>query len=441
MARFNADKIYFDELVVGIGPQVNMDDGNMFDAEHNTQIAAEIEITLSTQRMILKEILDIDIECEFEVDEDYSSYIDLLQLVPIKFRGSELLQQYLQEVGTLTGTWLGEINDLATLIDKYSVAEDYLQNLADLVNLTIISDDSTSLIDKRRQLIQVIDWYKLKGTYKSLAYIGYLLNMNITLWDLYTNDYSTFIEQPWFAGYENENPGGLDSSYYKSPHIGIQVLLNQVYGTLPNTYLFSSSMYSSLSTYVELSRPINVVPNYSLLLSPETDQTGDVMTVDGNIRSCIIGVWDFTRLYFDMSQIDNVKAGTNEVVDGSSNDVKAFSSSPVYFDDGKYFDFTDDSFYNSITTWKIGTGSKNTAPANTGWAPETIVLTGTVDEVRVYADRVEYEFSLPNDVTISGISELGLYLTSSGALEIGSTFPDIDIVPGITLKVLVTIQI
>jgi len=441
MVKFNADKIYFDELIAGVGAQVNFDDSNNFDAEHNTQITGVFTVDLAQEQLVFIEVLDIDIVCDFTVDEDYSSFIDLMQLIPSKFRESVLLQEYIHEVGVLVGTWLGEINDLTTLVDKFLVSETYLQNLADLVGLDIVGDDTTTLLEKRRQLILVIEWYKLKGTYKALSYVGYLLGINMTMWDLYTDDYVTFIQEPWFAGYEDENPGGLGPTYYKSPHIGFEILLNQVYGTGVTSYLFSAILFTNLTTYVELARPINVVPHYTLRLSPETDQTGAVITVDGNIRTCVIGTWAFSRLYFDATDRDNVIANVSDnVITLASDQVVSNTPQSVDFDDGKFFDFTDNAFYNQITVWKVGTGSKGIPPANTGWALETIVQTGTVDDIRLYADRIEYEFELPNTLTITGISELGLYLAGGVTLEVGSTFPNIDIIPGITLRVVVTVQ-
>jgi len=258
---------------------------------------------------------------------------------------------------------------------------------------------------------------------------------------MYTDDYVTFVEEPWFVGYEDENPGGLSTSYYKSPHLGLETVLDTVYGSGLDSYLYSTDMYTNLSTYVELVRPINVVPHYKLLLSANTDQTGDVETSDGNVRCCVVGTWSFSRLYFDQKTIGNVIDGSSDnVVDGSSNNVIANIADPVYFDDGKFFDFTDNAFYNQITRWKIGTGSKGIPPANSGWNLETVTLSGMIDDIRVYADRIEYEFEVPDNQTITGISEIGLFLGVGDILEVGITCPNIDIIPGITLKVLVTIQ-
>lgn len=442
MVRFNADKVYYDESVAGISPaQINHDDSKNFDAEFNNQIIIAADIALSIQRATLREVLDIDIISTFNFDENYSSFIDLMQLIPSKFRDSVLLQQYVQEVGTLTGTWLGYINDLLTLLDKYSVSEDYLQNLADLVDLKIVEDDTTSLLEKRRQLIQVIEWYKMKGTYQALRFIGYLLGMEIVLWDLYTNDYVNFVEEPWFVGYEDENPGGLNNTYYKSPHIGFEILLTTVFGSGVDSYLFSATMYNNLFYYVEISRPINVVPHYALKLTANTDQTGNVITSAGNVRACVVGTWNFTRLYFDNNaNFSVITTGSDDVVTTALDNVISNQSDSVEFDDGKFFDYTDNAFYNSITRWKVGTGSKGIPPANVGWTLQTIVLSGLINSTRIYSDRVEYEFVLPNTVTIMGISELGLYLATGDVLTVGCTFPNIDILPGISLKVLVTVQ-
>jgi hypothetical protein len=265
--------------------------------------------------------------------------------------------------------------------------------------------------------------------------------MELNLWDLYTDNYSTFTREAWYTGALGTNPGGLGSSYYKSPHLGIEILLNKVYGSGITSYLFRSDMLTNLSAYVEKARPINVVPHYTILLSPITDQTGNVTTVAGNIQTCIIGTWSFSRLYFDAQSLSDVVTDTADtVVTETSDQVIAESAASVKFDDSKLFDLTQDAFYNSITRWKLGTGNKGVSPAQFGWSMQTVVLSGTISGTRVYPSYIEYEFEVPNTTTQAGISELGLFLSNGTTLEIGCTFPNIDLAPGVGLRVLLRLN-
>lgn len=444
---FDADKIYFDEIAQGISsgvyhdmvPQVN------WDAYANTIILILVEMTLAEDKYYANEILDIDIKVEFDVDENYSSYVDLLELVPAKFRTSVALQQFLYEAGLMVGEWIGYINETETLLDKYNVGDEYLQKLADLVGLDIITDETTSEEERRQQLIQVVDWYKLKGTYQAIRYISYLFGVTLTFWDLYTNDYSTFIEEPWFVGNsETENPGGLDSSYYKSPHFGVSILLDTVYGTDPDKHLFYSDGITDLSTYIERVRPINTVPHYGVLLQPVGDETGIANEVSGEILCCTIGDWDFTKFYWDdPSGLDTVIDNLgNTVIDSDGNIVQAIV--PHLFDDGDFFDYSRDAFLNSIVKWKLGTGNKGVSPDTPGFALANVVLTSedvgmSGQTITIYSDRTEYYFTVPTDTVQDGISELGLYLVDGTTLEVAATFPDIDKPAGVELKVKVII--
>jgi len=444
---FDGDRLYFDELDVGIGSGLNHDSipAIHWDAYANTLVVMVVEMSLAYDQYIAKEILDIDITLELSVNENYSNYIDLMELVPMKFRESVALQQFMYEAGLMTGEWIGDIKDTERLIDKYTVGDEYLQKLADLVGLDIITDTTTTLDERRQQLIQVIDWYKLKGTYQAVRYISYLFNVTLTFWDLYTNDYATFIEEPWFVGNSvAENPGGLTPDYYKSPHFGISILLDTVYGVDPDKHLFYSTGIQDLSTYIERVRPINTVPHYSVLLQPIGDETGIAVEVAGEIKTATIGDWTFTKFYWDdPSDLDNVIDNIgNTVIDDVGNDVVALS--PHSFDDGDFFDFSRDAFLNSIVKWKLGTGNKGVSPDTFGFALANVVLTSedigmSGVTVVIYSDRTEFSFRVPASIVQFGLSELGLYLVDGTTLEIAATFPDIDKPADIELKVLVII--
>ena len=93
-----------------------------------------------------------------------------------------------------------------------------------------------------------------------------------------TNAYGSGTYTSWSV------PGG----FYKSPHFGLQILLNQVYGTGTASYLFNgANTFNQLTSYINVARPVNTVPQYSLLLVGQTDQTGATTTVAGNVMTAV----------------------------------------------------------------------------------------------------------------------------------------------------------
>ena len=222
MATYYLDAIYFDE-----SSPINFDNGNNFDSLGSNAGIYEVSVEI-VDRYLAKESPEVVIAIDILVNQDYANYVDLLQLVPAKFHNSVPLQELLYVMGMKTGEWIGNVSDIQLLIDKYSVGDDYIQYLADLLDLSLLTTDSTTIEEKRRQLDTWIDLIKMKGTYQAIIYISYMLGINVNIWDLYTNNYSTFTRAEWFAGSINENPGGLDISYYKSPHIDLEIALNKV---------------------------------------------------------------------------------------------------------------------------------------------------------------------------------------------------------------------
>jgi hypothetical protein len=412
---FDADEIYFDELAVGISSGIKQNNGNNYNSAFNNLISIVFDLSLATQVYVNNEVLDFTFLCDIELIEDYSKYVDLMQLVPSKFHDSVVLQQFLDTAGLETGSWLGSINDLVANLDPYSVGENEMQYLADLIGLTLVGDDNTLIADKRRQLVQAVDWYKMKCTYRALKYIAYLINLKANIWDMYTNDYVHFVDKDWFVGDVGENPPGLDSSYYKSPHLGAEIFLDTAYGAESSSYLFLGTEFDSFIPYVEKIRPVNVVVDYRIFLNPVTNETGAVVTMDGNIHTCVIGVWSLYRLYFD--------------------DIGSTTTGAETFDNSLLFDFSATAFLHAITTWKLGTGNKNVLPHNTSFTLQHVALTGTINSITEVPEYVDYEILVPNTITQSGISELGLYFGST--LEIASTFPDINLVLGVTLRIVV----
>jgi len=735
---FSADKIYFDELTKGISTGISHDDGYHWDEWANTLIDIDTEFDLVTEPYIANEILDIDIIFEIDADENYSKYVDLMKLVPEKFRNSVVLQEFMDEIGLQVGGWLAHIDDLAVLIDKYNVSDTYIQYLADLVGLDLINTATVNIVERRRQLVQVIDWYKMKGTYAAMLYIAYILNITLLLWDRYTTDYAVFIPSSWFVGdEEGETPttvpvrllchfqgnngaknyladtgqtasfygdaniattksafpiygsiktysfsggsgysedevltvvqaggslgtftistvdgdgviltiakttdgsgysvgGDLETTvntgsgvgatisiltigntsslsvngagyitfpynsdwnfgtndfqidlrvqfnslpyaqsfasqylnsdnhwviykesavngnklgvyfknngvvvadylmtsnwtsatvaeffhfkfarngatgniwingisqpltttvafeandvgvletplviglgmgnyyldaymdefriskstsginnftvptvpyvtYYKAPYIGLEIVLNQVYGEDPDKHLLELTKFDDLSLYAELVRPVNVVPKYSVLLLPTADETGDVTEILGEILTCTVGGWAYTKNFFDQKELaDVVDDSGGFVVDSSGGDTVQAWVPELYFDDSVYFDTSRDSFINSIVKWRLGTGNKGVSPDTPGFIIQNEILVGTIDKTTIHNDRVEFEFKIDSGTSYTGISELALYL-SDDTMEVASTFPDIDLAAAVGLRVVVTI--
>ena len=206
---FSADKLYFDEEGVGISAGFTYDSNHNWDADYGTGIHAIGTIVLSTQSYLTTEVLPISIRAGLDTKESYAKNIDLLPLIPEKFRNSTVLQQFIDVANLNTGQWLGYIHDTQYLLDPYSVGEEYLRYLADLIGLSFITNENTTVEDKRTQLLQAMDWYKSKGTYQALLRIGYILGIALDAYDLYTSDYATFVRESWFTGAEGVNPPDL----------------------------------------------------------------------------------------------------------------------------------------------------------------------------------------------------------------------------------------
>jgi len=383
---------------------------------------------------------------DFSLDVLISDFVDLLPLIPTKFHDSQTLKDFVYDVGLYVGTWLGSIQGLQTLQDPYKVEEDYIQYLANLIGYEIIRSEPT--IDEiRNQLTQAIPWYKIKGSYYSLKYIMQLINMTINIYDLYTNNYVSFEKVEWFVGEENENPSGLDSSYYKSPHFGLEVLLNVVYGSGSSEYLFSEVQKIDIVTATERVRPVNTVPHYSILLNPVTDETLSVTTVDGNIKTrAMPGYWQTTFLYFDQGFLGgdpDVVAIYNGYEYNCENNCTVYNNTGFYqgwnFDDGHNFDLVNDAFLNQVIKWKLGDGNKGISPDAPGFALQNVVLEGAVTEKRILTDVVEFEFTIPASTVQSGLSELGLFLADGTTMVLASTFPDIDKLDEVELRILVQV--
>jgi hypothetical protein len=420
VAIFRADKIYLNEEGVGISSGLSLDGGFHLDAQITNIVTVTSDIDICPVIYKAKEILSLAINFKSKIIENYSNSIDLMELVPLKFRDSILLQDFLNVTGFSVGFWVSRINDIEKLLDKYSVMGTYISYLADLIGLEVLLKENEENIDlqKKKQLNQVIDWYKTKGTYTSLNYVAYVLNLNVSMKCMYTQDYFEFIPVDWYAGDLNSNPPGLDSSYYKSPHLGVEVILNKKYGSDSEAYLFVASMYNNLEKYLESIRPINVVVRFLLLLSPLTYDNGQTYTVEGDIKACVCGDWEIVSKYLDEQYVYS---------DGWA------------LDDGEYLDYYKTSFLENITLYKLGTGRIAGVPSSFDTSLENVVLEGVITTKKIKADRVIFEIILDTSEEKYFLTELGLYMNDGVTLVAQALFPSVDKVRGTELRIVFSV--
>jgi len=395
------------------------DDNLSFDSDKQTNLPIEVTFTLNppAMRYIAREVRELNINVDIEGDLDLGIGVDLLPLIPSKFHSSIMMRDFIDSVSQGVGQWLGKISDLRALQDPYSVGEEYIGFLAALIGLEFLNEENFNIQQLRNQLLGAIDWYKLKGTYSGLRLISRIYGFEVIIYDMYTNDYETFVDEPWFvADYPEENPPGLDSSYYKSPHFGYEIQLNVLYGEGSTSYLWINSMYEGIPQRVEQIRPANTVPHIRALLTGFTHSDGQVYGTAVNVYTVITPNWDPENRYFDQSPEWN-------------------------FDDGVFFDNSDDAFLSAVTKFKVGIGNKGVIPYTSETALADVVYEGAITSHTVYDDRVEYLITIPAELAIVGLSELGLFLNDNTTMVAMSTFPDTDKTAGLELRMIITIYI
>ncbi len=398
--------------------------------------------------------------------------VDLTPFIPEKFRESVLLQEFLGIITDVDTTSLvtlsveeitAKIDGLLTIIDPWSTPNDYLQNLADLIGTILGSDSFATENQRRKELLQTIDWYKVKGTYHSIAIIGMILGTNFTIYEKYAtsawnptltrdpvtgeytetpaynalvDNYDNFVNVPWFVGDENENPSGLSAAYFKTPHFGMVFLLNVVYpagnyndeslfpdavghlGYLP-AHLWRPALFTGLSSYVEKTRPVNTVPHYQLELFGECFEDKLPFRIFSSlVTTQVVGTWEYEQLFFD---------------NGAFFDEVDSSQQTIHF-----FDASIDAFIATMTNWKMGTGGVDLGAAGAVHVVSPVVLSGNDVASTIYSDRIEFRFTVGINVVQNGINEIGIYNTI-GELMIMCTFPNIYKGAGTELNVLIIV--
>ncbi len=325
------------------------------------------------------------------------------------------------------------IDNLLNIINPRNCPNETLQYLGDLIGAELSSIDESNVTRRRNELLETIDWYRLKGSYKSIQLISLVAEFTLTIYELFTNDYNTFIEYEWATYNEDVNPNDLDSTYYKSPHFGLYVMLDRLYSSgtyvdgVLEDHLWRPSLFSfseltfNLQDYVERTRPINTVPHYALLFTIYGDESGAIynqLDANSNIVSSSITseFWEYSQIFFDDTEI----------------------SGSVDFDESWYFDNNVIDFLATLTTWKIGNEDKD---LNSGDTQDILnpVLTGNVSSYWYNDEKIVLNIIIPKETIQWGMTELAIYQETTGTMMIFSTFPDINKSDDLALRINITI--
>jgi hypothetical protein len=256
----------------------HLDDGYHLDQKYGEELVHEVELTMDVT-YIAHPLTGIELVMIGELDTSpiQTVGLDLLPLIPEKFRdvvdplaeAEELaiLEAYIKEAGIQVSGWLTSVQNIVRLLSPYTVGTiPYLRYLGALIGVEFSPEDEATEASLRKELQHAIDWYKLKGTYESIQILALIQQFQVNFYDMYTNDYVNFYITEWFVGDEDENPPGFDSSYYKSPHFGLEIVLNKVFQEGSVAYLWRKSYLNNLAARVEMTRPVHTVPQYLLLL-------------------------------------------------------------------------------------------------------------------------------------------------------------------------------
>lgn len=349
----------------------------------------------------------------------------LKTLVPKKFRDSQRMLDYVESIGE----WLddypqGKLEDLLALIDVRRVPTEYLPYLADIIGLSLSlflgSEDS----QLRRQVGNAVDWYKIKGTYRAVTVILYSVELNATVYDLYTLDYETFIRMYWFSLGVN-NPvdyevfaGSWVDGMYKTPHFDIQVELDRYFGTSPTWYLITGDQFTTARLLIEEVRPVNTIPHYYARIVGSASSDFLVNTIAGSGVSMVVIEANWQAVTYTLDDPNGIR----------------------YMDQGNILDFTVSGFLQSWSKFKLGIGNVGQLPSTSATDLDDSVYTGNVANIQVTSNSVTFTIDVPEAYVKNGITEIGLFDASFSTMYVLATHPTVNKVGGYILRYELTVN-
>ncbi len=414
----NLDNLYFDQGNEGSDSQMYFDTGWNFDDSGNN--ANIIAIDSGDAEYVYVENVTDSMRLSIIGNEEGTDPIDLMALLPRKFKSSELLEDFLKECGLMAGEWKLLISEMYKLLNPSLVNYQYLRKLGENIGIVWPPYANVTNDEARKTIQQQVSWYKIKGTYQSLLTKVIAKSWTVNIYDMYTNDYSTFVRTAWKICEENQNPTGLDSSYYKSPHIGIDVELNTKYTDISGYHLWRNAYTEYLLFNTDRLRPVHTVPHFAILLRLKTDMSNVMYETDGEIKTITSGNWHIDAYYFDNEALGSELAWN--------------------FDEGVDFDSSQSAFLDSITNWKLYNGNYNQSPNDSGFTLTDEIASGTGITYIEYSDRIEFSIVVSKATTFTGCNALALIIPGTpDEIVLTSCFPNIDKNNEIELRITISV--
>ena len=151
---------------------------------------------------------------EFTYLDSFSGFDDLVNFIQVFAVTMDELKDY--------------IDSFVEIFDIDRCESKYLPSIAAILGYDLNRGDSVE--SQRRQLKTAVGWYKVKGTHESFKILFYSLGYTIDLWELWTEDYSTFHKfLPSLPATVPDDvpPDNLDliengGTWYRSPHFAIE---------------------------------------------------------------------------------------------------------------------------------------------------------------------------------------------------------------------------
>lgn len=426
-----------------------------------------------------------------EITEKIQNTISLL---PAKFTTDNVswLPEYLEVHTLLTNYMMGKIEGLANEINPETININNLKLLGALINAELLlgrtdPNDTSGGTDttvqtawdlrRRKELSNIIDWYKVRGTYLSIEVIQTLLGLSLHISDVWATypvstgvatSYENMTKYDKWEGYECEGDeatygtyppelhtitGLPDTTYgfYKTPHLVAGIALNfiQFNGTYNGVeyqdYLWLPQDLTLFKQYIEKTRPVNVVPEYAIEHKIQTSESGEPFIIWDSQTIAKVTNWSYSTVFFD------------EMTDDEPPVIKHYWD--TVYDPIIKFDNSETEFFESIDGFVLGCATEDefdvvygplpsdssATSGEAGWAASLAAnWTGYVysnsspsafSSSYLGADEMVWKIEFPTATRIAAlegpVNNLGLFRSSetTDGVVLYAQFPNIVIIP------------